>query len=406
MMMLAVGSAFILAFLAILYGNQQSSKNKANARQNKAENSVENSLAADDNTSSEVDELKDKKPTSYDLDFWDMYYEDRKKPTGDEEDLADEEPIVSDDREDGVPEDSDDILPPIRDENEGLDDGNHIKVMDDEGKETFYEIDDALKKNDYNFNTRLNVNEKGYVYSDDTYTAKIGIDLDKSQGAVDFARVKKSGVDYAMLKIGGRGYTLGEVTLDDKFVEYATSAKAADVPIGVYFSSMAINDVEAVEEANFAVGAVQNYGVTYPIAIKMDIVKNDNYRSKILSNKERTTVAKAFCDTVKAYGFTPIIMASKDYLVSKLDLSDLEDYDIWVLDETCDDIRLVSGADDSNDNENDDESDNKNSNQDIVPVGTKYPYRFTMWQYTRSGRVDGITDNVNLSLGFVDYTEN
>lgn len=262
----------------------------------------------------------------------------------------------------------------VDDANVNADDSDvsHIAVTDDKGRKTLYEIMPDVPKNSFDFNEGLYSENGRLVYSKNDVKGRVGIDLSKYNQAIDFARAKEDGVEYAMLRLGARGYGTGALTLDEKFVEYAHAARASAVPIGVYFYSQAINETEAIEEANYTVGAITNFDVTYPIAIDVERVENDSARTDNLTIDQRTANVKAFCDTVKQYGFNPVIYAKRDMLIAGLDLSKLKDYDIWLAD--------------------------YNEKPD-------FPYRFTMWQYTDKGHIEGVEGDVDISLCFIPYED-
>lgn len=252
------------------------------------------------------------------------------------------------------------------------DDDKHLAVTGNDGKTRYYEILSKVKKNSYDFENNL-FKENGVLSYKDSKTSSItGIDLSKYNGTVDWKRVKDSGIDFAMLRLGSRGYGSGEISLDEKFVEYAQNAAFNGIPIGAYFYSQAISESEAVEEANYVVGAIAGFSIKYPVAIDVETVDNDDARTDNLSMRERTIIVKSFCDTVKNYGYKPIIYADRDMLISGLDLEELTGYDVWLAD-------------------------------DNVP--TDYPYLFGMWQYTTKGKVDGITGDIDMNLSFINYEE-
>lgn len=377
MLCITAASCVLLIFLGFLYLNDSNDK--------KIKASVES-----ENVESEADEIYveagKKNFVSKDLDFWDMYEEleaieeddedlesgvetkesikKYKNKTSDTDDEDKNDEIDENQADNSMNYDSDDEK-----DNEDLNDGKHIKVDNGLDSVVWHEILEDMPKNDYDFKKNLKYDEGELKYTNKGETAKVGVSVSKKQGKIDFDKVKKAGIDFAMIKVGGRGYSKGEITLDDKFVEYANGFKGAGIPIGSYFSSMAITDVEAVEEANYAVAACLNYGLKYPIAIQLDNVKNDDYRTKKLTNKEMTTVVKTFCDTVKNYGFTPIIMADRNFLLSKLNLLDLKDYDFWLIDDEK----------------------------------TDYPYDFSLWNYSDKGNINGIDGECDLNMSFVDY---
>ena len=152
-------------------------------------------------------------------------------------------------------------------------------------------------------------------------------------------------------------------------------AKAAGLDTGVYFFTQATTEDEAVEEGNFTVGALMNYGVSYPVAVDVEWIEGDRARTDELTPEERTALVIKYCDTVKSFGYEPIIYASRDMLIAGLLPDKLNDYDVWLSD-------------------------------DYEPQdGTDYPYRFSMWQYTKKGHVDGIEGEVDLNLRFINNKE-
>lgn len=79
-----------------------------------------------------------------------------------------------------------------------------------------------------------------------------GIDISSYSGTIDWDKVKKSGVDFVMVRIGGRGYgSDGKMYSDDSALSYIKGAKAAGLKVGVYFFSQAVNNDEAIEEADY-----------------------------------------------------------------------------------------------------------------------------------------------------------
>lgn len=246
-------------------------------------------------------------------------------------------------------------------------DASHIAVVDDKGNKKLYEVLSSAEKHKYDLKNNISRENGRLSYEDDNVKAKVGIDLSKYNGTVDWEKVKEDNIDFAMLRIAARGYENGTMLLDEKFVEYAQGAKMNDIPIGVYVFSQATSDVEAVEEANYAVGAITNFDVRYPIAVDIEVASDNSYRTNNVTAKDRTHYAKLFCDTVASYGYHPIIYAKRDLLISGINLEDLQGYDIWLADES---------------------------------VPTDFPYRFNMWQYDTRGSVAGIDTNVDIDLSF------
>lgn len=210
---------------------------------------------------------------------------------------------------------------------------------------------------------------KNYIV-DDVVTSYRGIDVATFQGEVDWQAVKNAGVDFAMIRLGYRGYGSGAILLDERFEANIKGATDAGIDVGVYFFSQAISEEEAIEEANFVLENIKNYNITYPIAFDMEPITYDVARTDYLTGRQITNFAGAFCDTIDAAGYIPTIYSNKRTFLLKLDLSSLSRYHFWY-------ASYQSQPD--------------------------YPYDFQIWQYSESGSVSGIQTTVDLNICFVDY---
>ena len=199
-----------------------------------------------------------------------------------------------------------------------------------------------------------------------------GIDVSAHQGKIDWAAVKADGVQFALLRVGYRGYTEGGIHADSTFKANIEGATAVGIKVGVYFFSQAISTAEAIEEANFVLDAIEGYGLDYPVVFDWENISDPDARTTNLSKATLTAAAAAFCDTVQAAGHTPMVYFN--YYIGKYlyDLSQLTDYDFWY-------ARYVSDKPDD--------------------IG----YDFTIWQNTSSGKVPGINGNVDMNVSYVDY---
>jgi hypothetical protein len=134
----------------------------------------------------------------------------------------------------------------------------------DKKKEYYYDSKGKLIKGQANIG--------GVVYTFDNNGKRIdegkiakGIDVSKWQGNIDWKAVKASGVDYAIIRVGYRGYGSGALVEDPYFRQNIQGATAAGLKVGVYFFSQAVTTAEAVEEASMAIKAVKGYKLHYPI---------------------------------------------------------------------------------------------------------------------------------------------
>ncbi len=202
----------------------------------------------------------------------------------------------------------------------------------------------------------------------------MGVDISKHNGQVNFNSIKSAGVDYVMLRLGARGYSTGQISLDDNFVENMEAAVEAGLDIGVYFYSQAVSLEEVMQEVNFVIQNLEPYRahITYPVAFDMENVPNDKARIDGLSRDDKTAIANAFLGGIQAAGYAPMIYGNKEWLIKNVDLAKLQDYDVWLSQE-----------------------------QDIPD----YPYQFAMWQYTTTGVLNGVSGDASLNLCFVSYSD-
>lgn len=198
-----------------------------------------------------------------------------------------------------------------------------------------------------------------------------GIDVSKYQGDIDWEKVKASGVEYAIIRLGYRGMNEGTLELDPYYFDNIKDAAAAGVKVGIYFFSQAKNREEAVEEAEFVLENIKEYEITYPVVFDTEEVTTYAARANGLSRAERTDCCIAFCEKIKEAGYIPMIYANTRYMVMGLELERLGDYDKW-----------------------------------FAYYGSShiFPYEYTMLQYSDTGRVPGIDGAVDLDVSFVDYS--
>lgn len=428
----AAASVVMLLFLIVLYMN--SKDRRANTEAVEAVEQTE--------TDEEI-EVGKSNLTSSDLDFWDMYADEEEEAEPEDEETNSVSANFTDKKTTDEEAEKESMTDIPEDEklpsDEEMNDGNHISIEDEEGNKVWYEILDSVPKNTYQFSEYLRKDGEKLSYSENGKSSVFGIDVSKYQGEIDWELVRESGVQFAMLRVASRGYGSGQLLLDDNFVKYAEGANKNGIKVGVYVYSQAVSELEAIEEANFAVAAVSNYHITYPIACDIEEVENDTARTDELTADERTKIVKAFCDTVKTYGYKPVIYAERDMLISKLDMEVLKDYDVWLADSngTIDSTvseapnadsstnRSTSSTNNSSTNRNTGSSMNNgstNSNSSTARnnttsssmintsntqagITTDFPYQFTMWQYSKAGTINGINGSVDLNICFVNYEE-
>ena len=227
------------------------------------------------------------------------------------------------------------------------------------------ETEDPLPPNDYapdGFDER-----NGFkIYSSDGIIGVPGIDVSAYQPDIDWAEVKASGIEFAMIRVGYRGYGSGRLDLDDCFLKHMQGALDAGLDVGVYFFSQALTPEEAVEEAEYVLTWIEGYDITCPVVFDWEEV-DAPARTDDMNMVMLTSCAEAFCKTVEEAGYEAAVYFNQAYGYQQFNLVSLREYQFW----------LAEYAD--------------------VPT---FAYDFQMWQYTNEGTVPGINGPVDLNIYF------
>lgn len=154
-----------------------------------------------------------------------------------------------------------------------------------------------------------------------------GIDVSRHNGVIDWSKVK--GIDFAMIKAGS-GFAA-----DAKFSTNIVKARAAGIPVGVYWFAYALNTAEAVKEANACHKLISKYKIDIPTVyydFEDDTDKNANAKKKPYTVKSRTQIIKVFCNTMIVLGHKAGVYINPNYLEYLTDGSELKQYDLWLAD--------------------------------------------------------------------------
>ncbi len=198
--------------------------------------------------------------------------------------------------------------------------------------------------------------------------AKFGIDVSKWNKEIDWDKVKRAGVEFAIIRVGYRGSSTGALVEDPYFEKNIRGAIASDIPVGVYFFTQAVNEVEAVEEASMVMQLCQNYNLDYPVFIDTESAGGKG-RADNLDVETRTLVCDAFCTTLKNAGYDAGVYASRNWLNTNLNSDKLEKHMIWL------------------------------AEYREAPLYQGY---YQMWQYSSNGSIDGIEGRVDINLSYID----
>ena len=157
-----------------------------------------------------------------------------------------------------------------------------------------------------------------------------GIDVSAYQGDIDWNQVAESGVDFAIVRLGYRGYESGKLT-EDKFARInLDGAAAAGVKLGCYFFSQALTVEEAQEEARFVLDMIQDYDITMPVVFDWEHVDNETARTNNMDPYVATDCAKAFLEIIDEAGYWPMMYFNTRQAHKLFYLDQLMEYDFWL----------------------------------------------------------------------------
>lgn len=360
-------SAFILIVLFTVFRGNDDKRSGSQHQQEGKNQRAETAVEEQEQAASE--ESAAPKRRAEDLDFWDMYPEQTEEEAAAEEKVSQNPFTEKAEREKEADRQKEEEA-----RNDPATDGKHTLVTNRDGSEEWVLISPYLTKNTLDF-TKMedNAGLKRYM-ENGRKLSYVGADISKHTGKIYFPSLKAAGIDYVMIRLGSRGYSSGQIVLDENFKENMDGALEAGLDVGVYFYSQAISQDEAVQEANFVVQNLEPYRgkVKYPVAFNMGFVSNDKSRIEGLSREDKTTVTVSFMEAVKAAGYVPMLYGDKEWFLKEVDLTKLQNYDVWL------------------------------SQEEDIP---DYPYRFAMWQYDTNGVLNGIDGGADLNICFVGYSE-
>lgn len=195
-----------------------------------------------------------------------------------------------------------------------------------------------------------------------------GIDVSKHQGLINWNRVKAAGIQFAMIRAG-----YGKNNIDTQFVRNITECNRLGIPVGVYWFSYALNEKMAAEEAQKVLEIIRPYKVEYPVVfdLEYDTIEYAKKKGITINKALASKMVEAFCSTIEKAGYYAMNYANLDYLKNMFDPELRSRYDLWYA-QYSDYV-----------------------NRSVGLVG--------MWQYTSSGKVDGIIGNVDMNYDYRDY---
>lgn len=189
-----------------------------------------------------------------------------------------------------------------------------------------------------------------------------GIDVSQYQQGVDFKKVKASGVDFVIIRAGYGKYANQK---DPCFESHYKAAKAAGLKVGAYWFSYATTAAEAKAEATACLSVIKGKTFEYPIYFDLE------ERSQFAKGRSFCdSLVKTFCNALEHAGYWAGLYISRSPLQQYISASVAKRYALWV-----------------------------------AEYGSRCNYGGTygMWQYSSTGKVSGISGNVDMDICYVDY---
>lgn len=196
--------------------------------------------------------------------------------------------------------------------------------------------------------------------------SRLGIDVSSHQGQIDWQQVAQAGIEFAMIRVGYRGYETGRIVEDDMARANLAGAAEAGLDVGVYFYSQAVSPEEARAEADFVLNFLQETKLQMPVVFDWEFVSSEA-RTGTMDSETMTACTLTFCQRIQDAGYEPMIYFNQHLSEELFELERLTKYPFWL---AMYDDRMT------------------------------YPYRVDMWQYTCEGTVPGINGNADINLYF------
>ncbi|MBE5846117.1 MAG: hypothetical protein E7300_00360 [Lachnospiraceae bacterium] len=236
----------------------------------------------------------------------------------------------------------------------------------------FEEIDHSLPSNEYGDSYFTENADGTWSYEDDNgVIGHPGIDVSRFQGDIDWEKVAASGIEFAVMRLGFRGYTEGAIVPDETFEANITGALEQKLHAGVYFLTQAKDADEIDEEADYVLDTLKDYEIDGPVVLDVENVANDS-RTNSLSKEERTALIRRFVDRITDAGYKPMLYTNLKSMILLMNYRELADIPLWYA---------------------------------FYSRPIYFPYDYDILQYSETGRVDGIAEPVDLDLAMKPWWE-
>lgn len=188
-----------------------------------------------------------------------------------------------------------------------------------------------------------------------------GIDVSRWQGSINFKSVKAAGIDFVIIKAGGSDAGFYEDTMFK--INYA-GAKAAGLKVGAYYyvGSKFQGADNGIADAKRFIRILGNRSLEYPVYVDIE--------STLQKEKAGTTdAAISFCEYMESkHYFTGIYGSDVSTFQDRVQADRLSSYTWWV-----------------------------------ARYGKEPSHNYSVWQYTSSGSVNGISTKVDRDISKTDF---
>ena len=193
-----------------------------------------------------------------------------------------------------------------------------------------------------------------------------GIDVSAFQGEIDWQKVAGSGIQFAIVRLGYRGYGKAGKMVEDEYArKNLQGARDAGLAVGAYFFSQALSIEEVDEEIDFLLEILGDFQLEMPLILDWEQVGVETARTNNMDARTLTNMQLHFCKVMSEKGYQPMVYFNWNQASRLLYLSELEEYPFWLA---------------------------------LYQDRMTYPYRVEMWQYTDQGKVPGIQGNVDINV--------
>lgn len=212
-------------------------------------------------------------------------------------------------------------------------------------------------RNDFQYNSH------NYLLLQNLHSSP-GVDVSAFQGKIDWKKVASSGIEFAIVRLGYRGYESGKLVEDEYAKKNLDGAAEAGLKVGAYFFSQALTLEEADEEIDFMLTILGEKHLDMPVVLDWEI-PSSTARTANMTARMLTDIQHHFIDRMMELGYQPMVYFNWHQSENLYYLAELEHAPFWLA---------------------------------LYQDRMTYPWAVDMWQYTSQGRVPGIQGDVDLNV--------